>query len=167
LAITNQEIIVMLSFFARLGQAVLLAVVATLVACGGGEEPFPTVEFQGFTALGGAKVRLTFSATEGFSQPVAVGDQVVWHSGMISGTQPTAPRAKVQQAVDGSLYADVTLNHTNDRGLFGIAQAGATLALLNGQPVNHMVVGRWQLPTTMKSVSLNDGTGRVWIDVNF
>lgn len=157
----------MLSFFVRLGQAVLLAVVATLVACGGGEEPFPTVEFQGFTALGGAKVRLTFSATEGFSQPVAVGDQVVWHSGMVAGTQPTAPRAQVERAADGSLYADVTLNYTVDRGTFGIATAGSALVMASGQPTNHMVVGRWQLPTTMKSVSLNDGTGRVWIDVNF
>ncbi len=160
----------MLSFFARLGWAVLLAVVATLAACGGGgegESPPPTVTFQSLTALGGVKVRLTFSPTDGFSQAVLAGDEIVWHSGMVSGTQPTAPRAVVIKGADGTLSAEMVLDYTTDRGIFGIAPKGQALPMEKGQPANAMVVTAWQLPLAMKAVPLADGTGRTWLDVKF
>jgi hypothetical protein len=156
-----------LSFFIRLRRVLLLAVVATLAACGGGGDPDPRVEFLGLTEIGGAKLRLTFTGSDGFSQPVAAGDYVVWHSGMVSGTQPTASRAVVIQGTDGALYAEITLGYTVDRGIFGVAPAGYTLPMEYGQPANHMLVRRWQLPPGMTMVPLNDGTDRGWINVSY
>ena len=132
-------------FFARLSRIIVLALAATLAACGGAGDIDPQIEFLGLTDHGGIRLRLTFGPHDGFSQPVAVGDYAVWHSGMVSGTQPTAPRAEVKE-IDGQLYADITLDYTTDRGVFGIATAGHTLTMVSGQPTNHMVVGRWQLP---------------------
>lgn len=156
----------MLSFFIRLRRVLLLAVVATLAACGGGGDPDPRVEFLGFTEIGGAKLRLTFGAQDGFAQSVSAGDYVVWHSGMVSGTQPTASRAEVKE-IDGQLYADITLDYAVDRGVFGIAPAGHMLPMAGGQPANHMLVLHWELPASMAVVSLDDGTGRRWLDVKF
>ncbi len=157
---------------------VLSLVLSGLTACGGGEETMPLatsqsvaqqprIEFLGFTELGYAKLRLTFTSSTGFSQPVAVSDEVVWHSGMIHADQPSAPRAKVQQAADGSLYADVVLYYTTDRGVFGAVPAGRSVTLTQGQPTNVMVINDWQMPVTLKAVPLADGTGRTWIDVKF
>ncbi len=152
--------------------ALIVTVIVTvfLGGCGGGhEDPAESirVEVLGFTELGSVRLRLCFTDTDGFLWPVAVGDEIVWHSGMIHANQKSAPRARVIQEADGSLCADVVLNYTSDRGVFGVVPAGSALTLSNGQPANYMLVAQWQLLPGMTEAPLEDGTGRVWIDVRF
>ncbi len=160
----------------RIGRWILMAsatltLLVVLAGCGGGEDAIasqaameqPKIEVLGFTELGYAKLRLSFHQ-DGFSQSVVVGDEIVWHSGMIHADQPSASRAKVLQAPDGSLYADVVLYYTTDRGIFGVT-AGRTIALSGGQPTNYMLVANWSLPASMKPVTITGG--RTWIDIQF
>lgn len=125
----------------------------------------PTIELAGYGQHGYPQVKLTFGE-DSFGIPVAVGDVIVWHSGMIYADQPTAPRGIVERDPEGPLTVVIPHYYTTDRGLFAAVPKGRTVVMGNrGEPVGAMNVAHWKLPNLWQPVDV--GYDRIWIDVHF
>lgn len=108
--------------------------------------PAPKAEFIGFTATGGAKLRLTFTADD-FVGGVKAGDTVYLKHSFVSIYDANTPKSKVQE-IDGRLVAEIELFYAQDStAMIGVVSAGYAANFVNGLPSRPMVApDQWQLP---------------------